>query len=369
MTGNFEQLVDRICDVVADLPGDVDTLVHQHVGAIAPLLYGTARDELVSAAIARLVGLDQLELLMAAPDIDEILVNRGGEVWIERNGRLIRSESLRRDALETILERILAPLGRRLDRSHPIVDARLDDGSRLCAVIAPVAVDGTALSIRRFHHRRLPLEAFGEPAVVEILRRAVADRANILISGGTSSGKTSLLGALLTTLNADERVVLIEDTTELQPPLQHLVRLEARPQSPDGPAAISLEQLVRTALRLRPDRLIVGEVRGAEVLALLQALNTGHDGSLSTCHANSPADALGRLEALVLQAAPTWPLAAIRSQMARSIDLVVQVARTGSSARHITHITALAPVDDTAVLAGRPVELIPIVEHGAVVGR
>ena len=218
MTTTFDELVDRICERVADLPGDIDVLVRQHVGVIAPLVHGTAREALVAAAIARLIGLDQLEVLMASPDIDEILVNRGGEVWVERNGRLLCVDPLRPEVLETILERILAPLGRRLDRSHPIVDARLDDGSRLCAVIAPIAVDGTALSIRRFHHRRLHLEAFGDPAVVDILRTAVDRRSNILISGGTSSGKTSLLGALLNTLDIHERVVLIEDTAELQPP-------------------------------------------------------------------------------------------------------------------------------------------------------
>ena len=230
--------------------------------------------------------------------------------------------------LAVVIERILAPLGRRLDRTTPIVDARLPDGSRVCAVIPPVSPDGACLSVRRFRDRSL--------AARRVRRRRRRRRARAAASPGaatsssaasTSSGKTSLLNATLGCCPPGERIVTIEDTVELLPAADHLVRLEARPPTPDGPSPITLEQLVRTALRLRPDRLVVGEVRGPEVLALVQALNTGHDGSWSTCHANSAVDALHRLETLVIQAAPTWPLVAVRQHLTRSIDVVVHVAR------------------------------------------
>ena len=209
-----------------------------------------------------------------------------------------------------MIERILAPLGRRLDRTTPIVDARLDDGTRVCAVVPPISVGGTILSLRRFRTEPLPLTAFGDGAVTEALGELVERRCNTVISGATSTGKTSLLSSLLGLTAPGERIVLLEDTAELAPLVEHLVRLEARPATNDGVAAISVEQLLHTALRLRPDRLVVGEVRGREVLGLVQALNTGHDGSWSTCHANSAHDALHRLETLVVQAAPAWPLRA-----------------------------------------------------------
>ena len=227
-----------------------------------------------------------------------------------------------------MLERVLAPLGRRLDRTNPIVDARLPDGSRVCAVIGPVAVDGAAVSIRRFRRhafRSLPSRRHGSSSCSP---RCCAPRCNVVVSGATSSGKTSLLASLLGLTDPGERIIVLEDTAELQPTNAHVVRLEARPATPDGIRPIPLDELVRTALRLRPDRLVVGEVRGNEVTGLVQAMNTGHDGSLATCHANGPIDALLRLETLVMQAAPSWPLAAIRAQLSRSIDVIVHVART-----------------------------------------
>jgi pilus assembly protein CpaF len=363
-----ERLIEQLCERLRSIPGDPEVVVPQHVTAVAPLLHGPARTALIDATIARLTGLDHLEMLLTDPSITEILVNHHTEIWVERHGALERAGNLPRTALPNILERILAPLGRRLDRTHPIVDARLADGSRLCAVIEPVAVGGTALSIRRFPKRNLGLEHFigdGEhtEGLGQLLMTLIAFRLNIIISGATSSGKTSLMTALLALLNENERLVLIEDTTEIPLDHAHLVRLETRVATPDGPPPIGLEQLVRTALRLRPDRLLVGEVRGTEAMALIQAMNTGHDGSISTCHANSAHDALIRLETMVLTAAPSWPLEAIRSQLRRSLDVVIHVARCADGSRTITEILAVDADGErplfSAEVSPTPAGLIP----------
>ena len=338
-------LIDELCRRVAEIPGDVDAVVRSHVRAVAPLADEAHQSRLASAAVARLAGLDALDALMADVDVDEILVNAGGEVWVERAGELHTAPPLPPSAIAIVLERVLSPLGRRLDRTNPIVDARLPDGSRICAVIGPVAVDGAAIAIRRFRRRPLPLAAFACPAVAELLTEVLQSRCNVVVSGATSSGKTSLLAALLGLTAPAERIVVLEDTAELQPANEHLVRLEARPSTPDGIRPILLDELVRTALRLRPDRLVVGEVRGNEVLGLVQAMNTGHDGSLATCHANGPVDALLRLETLVMQAAPSWPLPAIRAQLTRSIDVIVHVGRTASAARQIVDVVEVAVSD------------------------
>ena len=248
-----------------------------------------------------------------------------GVLFVSGHGRQLRPKDVERS--------VGAPIGRRLDLTTPIVDARLADGSRVCAVIGPVGVDGASLSIRRFARSARQLAAFTDPIGVKILIQIVERRCNVVVSGATSSGKTSLLAALIATLPAHERIVVLEDTAELPIGAQHVVRLEARPPAPDGPPAIDLNDLVRTALRLRPDRLVVGEIRGPEVLGLVQAMNTGHDGSFSTCHANGPHDALLRLESLILQAAPTWPLPAIRQQLARSLDVVVHISRSRSDGK------------------------------------
>jgi pilus assembly protein CpaF len=331
-------LLDELCRRATEVPGDVREVVHAHVPAVAPLLDEVRRAELATAAIARLAGLDVLDALLRDPDVDEVLVNRGGDVWVDRRGTLTAAPPLDPHAIAIVLERVLAPLGRRLDRSSPIVDARLPDGSRVCAVVDPVAVDGPALSIRRTRARQLPIDAFAGTDELSLLAEIVRARCNVLVVGATSSGKTSLLGALLASVDPRERIVLLEDTAELQPAVPHLVRLEARPATADGVRAISLEELVRTALRLRPDRLVVGEVRGAEVVGLVQAMNTGHDGSMSTCHANGTVDALWRLETLVMQASPAWPLVAIRAQLARSIDVIVAVARANGARRRVVEI-------------------------------
>jgi len=237
-----------------------------------------------------------------------------------------------------LIERIVSPLGLRVDRSSPMVDARLADGSRVNIIVPPLAIDGPCLTIRRFGARPVPLSAFGATDVVDLLLQAVIDRRNVLISGGTGAGKTTLLNAMAQGIRDNERVITIEDAAELRIAVKHVVRLEGRPANAEGVGRTTLRELVRNALRMRPDRIILGEVRGAEALDMLQAMNTGHEGSLSTCHANSPLDALARIETMVLMADVDLPLAAIRQQIASSIDVVVQIRRFPDGARRITEV-------------------------------
>lgn len=341
-----DRLVDRVCERAAGIRGDVVAVVTAEVDRLAPLATPAERAAAIAAAVARLDGLDVLDHVVRDPDVDEVMVNRGREVWIDRQGALTRLADLQHGAVEVVLERVLAPIGKRLDRTSPIVDARLPDGARLCAVVEPVALDGTSLSIRRHRRHRIGLDAIARPAVAELLRQIVGRRANVLVTGATSTGKTTLLGALADEAADGERLIVIEDTCELVlGDDRHVVRLEARPAGVDGVAPVPVAQLVRTALRLRPDRLIVGEFRGAEVLAVVEALNTGHDGSLSTCHANSAVDGLRRVETLVMQAAPSWPLAAIRRQVTRSIDTVIHLERSPDGTRRVADVVEVVEGD------------------------
>jgi len=355
-----ERLVRALCAAVELEPGNAEAAVRAQLKRLAPLAGPEAAERLVRAAVARLDGLGALDALVADPTVDEVLVNSGGSdaehpVWVERDGRLERRGSIGPAELAVVIERILAPLGRRLDRTAPIVDARLADGTRVCAVVPPIAIGGTCLSLRRFRREPLPLAAFASATQQALLVELVHRRCNVVVSGATSSGKTSLLSSLLGLVAAGERVVTLEDTAELAPAIDHVVRLEARPANADGSTAITLERLLHTALRLRPDRLVVGEVRGPEVLGLVQALNTGHDGSLSTVHANSALDALHRLETLVVQTAPSWPLAAVRAHLARCVDAVVHVERSAGGARRVAEVAEihpqLTPAGDLAVAA------------------
>lgn len=338
-----ERLVDALCLAAEHESGAADDAVRRHIRRIAPLATPDAADALVRAAVARLDGLGALDALVADDDVDEVLVNPGGDVWVERHGRTAAVGHLAPGDLAVVIERILSPLGRRLDRTSPIVDARLADGSRVCAVLPPVAVGGACLALRRFRRTPLPVDAFAPPAVAAVLTEVISRRLNVVVSGATSSGKTSLLAALMGLTSPGERLVVLEDTAELVADVEHIVRLEVRPPTSDGVEAITLEHLLRTALRLRPDRLVVGEVRGAEVLGLVQALNTGHDGSLSTCHANSAVDALHRLETLVVQAAPQWPMIAVRRHLARCVDAVVHLERSTDAARRVVEIVEVQP--------------------------
>lgn len=346
-------LVDTICERAAVIAGDVRQVVEHEVDRLAPLATSAERARLVRRSVSRLDGLDVLDDVMRDPSVDEVMVNAGREVYVDRQGAITRLADLGPGTVEVILERVLAPLGKRLDRTSPIIDARLPDGARLCAVVAPVALDGTTLSIRRHRSRRVPIGRFAPPPVVDLLRELIEGRANILITGATSSGKTTLLAALTELVPRAERLVLIEDTSELVLGAEHhVVRLEARPPGVDGVAPVDVGRLVRTALRLRPDRLLIGEFRGAEAVAVVEALNTGHDGSLSTCHANSAVDGLRRLETLVMQAAPSWPLPAIRRQVSRSLDAVIHVGRVPDGTRSIVEVIEVVESDDEPM--GRP---------------
>jgi pilus assembly protein CpaF len=309
-----------------------------------PLLAATRYDALLEELTHEVTGLGPLEPLLADATVTEVMINGPGRAYVERAGRL-EAVALELDAagIVHLVERVVAPLGLRLDRSSPMVDARLPDGSRLHAVIPPLAVDGPCVTIRRFGARAVALDEFGvDGAAATFLRWTVAAGWNLLLAGATSAGKTTLLNALSQSIPHAERVVTIEETAELRLAQPHVVRLEARPPNAEGAGGVSVRALVRAALRMRPDRLVVGEVRAGEALDMLQALNTGHDGSMCTIHANGPVDALARLETLVLLADSGLPLDAVRAQVASSIDAVVFVARGRGGERRVE---AIAEVD------------------------
>jgi len=309
------------------------------------VLSGDRRERIVDLILRDTVGLGPLEELLADREVEELMVNGHDRVYVERRGRIERSD-VRFESdqqLRDTIERILAPVGRRVDELSPMADARLADGSRVNVVIPPLAVDGPALSVRRFTAARPePDELVASGTLTEELRALLADavtaRRSILVSGGTGSGKTTLLNALSAWIGPDERVVTIEDAAELRLRQAHVVRLESRPASVEGRGEVTIRDLLRNALRMRPDRIVIGEVRGAEALDLLTALNTGHDGALSTVHANSPADALRRVETLALMAGIGLPHEAIREQLARGVDLVVHMARGDGGARLVNEV-------------------------------
>ena len=305
----------------------------------APLAARVDVDEAVRVVLSATAGLGALEPFLGDGDVTEVMVNGPGPVWIERGGRVERTDVVVDEAaIAQLIERVVAPLGLRADRGSPCVDARLPDGSRVHVVMPPLAVDGPCLTIRRFSARALSLDHFCPPQVAALLRQAVAERRNVLISGATSSGKTTLLNALAAEVPGGQRIVTVEEAAELRLPQEHVVRLEARPPNAEGAGEVRVRELVRNALRMRPDRLVVGEARGGEAFDLLQAMNTGHDGSFSTLHANSPADALRRMETMALLADVGLPLAAVRQQLASAVDVVVQVARRPGGRRAVVEV-------------------------------
>ncbi|MCE5361148.1 MAG: Flp pilus assembly complex ATPase component TadA [Acidithiobacillus sp.] len=314
------------------------------------------RERLIKEVVDEAVGLGPLEDLLADESVTEIMVNRYDEVFIERRGRLEPAPAVfsSEQAVRHIIDRIVAPIGRRIDESSPLVDARLHDGSRVNAVIPPVALKGANITIRKFSKKRLQMEdliGFGsvEPRMAEFLRVAVEQRKNIIISGGTGSGKTTLLNVLSNYIPANERVVTIEDAAELKLYQPNLVSMEARPANVEGKGAIPIRELVRNALRMRPDRIVVGECRGGEALDMLQAMNTGHDGSLTTAHANSPRDMLSRMEVMVMMAGMELPLAAIREQIASAIDIIVQITRFSCGSRKLTAIVEVTGTESGVI--------------------
>ena len=320
---------------------------------------GIARDDketLVSDLTDDIVGHGPLEKVLADETVTEVMVNGPFDVWIERKGRLYETDVKFNDEshLRRIINKIVAQVGRRIDESSPMVDARLPDGSRVNAIIPPLSLSGPLVTIRKFGKNRFTLEDMARlgsltPDSIDFLRRCVSAELNILVSGGTGTGKTTLLNALSTTIPNDDRIVTIEDAAELRLNQRHVLRLEGRPKNIEGEGEIPIRALVRNALRMRPDRIIVGEVRGAEALDMLQAMNTGHDGSLSTVHANSPRDALSRVETMVLMAGYDLPVRAIRTQIASALELIVHLERLQDGSRRVTAITEVQRMESDVI--------------------
>ncbi|ALV42659.1 pilus assembly protein CpaF [Pseudarthrobacter sulfonivorans] len=314
------------------------------------------RRRLIREIADEVMGFGPLQRLLEDPSVTEIMVNRFDQIYIERNGHLslTGSQFSSDDHLRKVIERIVSKVGRRIDESSPLVDARLEDGSRVNAIIPPLAVNGPSLTIRKFSHVPLTVRNLIEwgsitVEMAELLSACVKARLNIIVSGGTGTGKTTLLNVLSSFIPEDDRIVTIEDAVELQLQQEHVVRLESRPPNIEGKGAIGIRELVRNSLRMRPDRIIVGEVRSGESLDMLQAMNTGHDGSLSTVHANSPRDAVARLETLVLMAGMDLPLRAIREQVSSAVDLIIQVTRLRDGSRRVTHVTEVQGMEGDIV--------------------
>ncbi|XYH94739.1 ATPase, T2SS/T4P/T4SS family [Sorangium sp. So ce1128] len=319
------------------------------------------RDTLLGELVDEALGLGPLERLLADPTVSEIMVIDPSTIYVEQRGRLVRSDARFTDdeRVRAVIERIVTPLGRRIDESSPLVDARLKDGSRVNAVIKPLALRGSCITIRKFSKAPLGLEdliSFGAltPQMGRFIARCVIARKNIVISGGTGSGKTTLLNVISASIPPDERIVTIEDAAELQLQQPHVVSLETRPANMEGRGEYTIRDLVKNALRMRPDRIVVGECRGAEALDMLQAMNTGHDGSMTTTHANSPKEAIARLETLVLTGGVDLPSRAIREQIASSIHVVVQQTRFADGTRRICDISEIVGIEDDGQVALRP---------------
>lgn len=358
------KLVDKL-DLarVGDLKGDTlkreIRLVVEHLcDAEDTLLNRQERERIVEEVIDEVLGLGPLELILKDPTVSDILINGPKNIYIERGGQMEKSDVEFRDGkhLLQIIDRIVSKVGRRIDETSPMVDARLEDGSRVNAIIPPLALDGAAVSIRRFGSNPLRLEdllnfkAF-TPEMVMLLEGCIKARCNIIIAGGTGSGKTTLLNTLSSFIGQEDRIVTIEDAAELQLQQDHIVRLETRPANIEGNGAITATDLVKNALRMRPERIIIGECRGGETLDMLQAMNTGHDGSMTTIHANTPRDAVARLETLVMMSGFELPVKAIRQQVSGAVDILIQANRLQGGPRRITAITEIVGMEqDTIVM-------------------
>jgi pilus assembly protein CpaF len=332
------------------------------------IIAAAEREALVQAVVDETLGLGPLERLFRDPEVTEVMVNGPHAVFVERRGLIEAADVRFADGAHVlhVIDRILSPLGRRVDEGSPMVDARLPDGSRVNAIIPPLALDGPVLTVRRFRAEALTGEDLVElgtltAEMLDLARDAVRARRNVLVTGGTGTGKTTTLAALASAIPPAERVVTIEDAAELRLPLPHVVRLESRPPSLEGSGAVPIRSLVRNALRMRPDRIVVGEVRGGEALDLLQALSTGHEGSLSTVHASSPPDAIRRLTTLALMGDIDLPYRAVADQVANAVDLVVHQARLADGARRVVEIAAVTPSADG-------VEIAPLVRWSAGTG-
>lgn len=356
----LEQLEVRRIDAMKmredELRSNVRALISEIIKAEPEIPNSISKDELSQQLLDEAIGLGPLEPLLKDDSVTEVMVNRFDEIWIERSGRLeSTSVSFTSDvAALGAIERIVTPLGRRIDESSPMVDARLKDGSRVNAIIPPLAIRGPSITIRKFPKNRMGAEgmiARGSISeqMVEFLRLAVENKLNIVVSGGTGTGKTTLLNMMSNFIPDSERIVTIEDAAELSLKQPNLVSLEARPANIEGKGAVSIRDLVKNSLRMRPDRIVVGECRGGEALDMLQAMNTGHDGSLTTLHANAPRDAIARMEVLVTMAGMNIPVSAIREQIASAIHLIVQLTRFPCGSRKVTQVTEVSGCTDGVV--------------------
>ncbi len=315
------------------------------------------RAEVVRRVLDELIGLGPLARLMREPDVGDILVNGPHEVWLDRGGRLEASPVVFRDDdhLLQVIERAVSRVGRRIDETNPMVDARLPDGSRLNAIIPPLSLKGPALSVRRFSATPLTVERLLEykaltPEMVALFEAAVRGRLNVIVSGGTGSGKTTLLNALSRYIPDGERVITIEDAAELRLQQRHVLPLETRPANIDGRNGVSIRDLMRNSLRMRPDRILVGECRGSEALDMLQAMNTGHEGSMTTLHANTPRDALTRLETMLMMAGLEMPLKALRRQIASAVNVIIQAERLAGGPRRVTAVTEVVGMEGDVIV-------------------
>lgn len=357
------KLVDKLdLSRVSDLEGEtlrreIRLVVERLCDTENPLLNRMERERLIDEVLDETFGFGPLEVLLKDPTISDILINGPKRIFVERRGKMEKTDVTFRDNehLLQIIDRIVSKVGRRVDETSPMVDARLPDGSRVNAIIPPLALDGASVSIRRFGSNPLKLEdllnykAF-TPEMAMLMEACIKARLNIVISGGTGCGKTTLLNTLSAFIPHDERVITIEDAAELQLQQEHVVRLETRPPNIEGKGAVLTRDLVRNALRMRPERIIIGECRGAEALDMLQAMNTGHAGSMTTCHANAPRDAQARLETMIMMAGMELPIKAMRQQISSAVDLIIQANRLQGGPRKVTHITEVMGMEQDMII-------------------
>ncbi len=351
----------------------IEPFFNKAIAEAGLVLSRTERNQLFEMIVAEILGFGPIQPLLDDDSVTEIMVNGPSRVYVERGGKLVQVNIKFQDNnhVQRIIERILAPLGRRVDESSPMVDARLPDGSRVNAIIPPLAIDGPSITIRKFSKAPLTVEdliRFGSftEEFAQFIEAAVISRLNIIVSGGTGSGKTTLLNVLSSFIPADDRIITIEDSAELQLRQEHVVRLETRPPNIEGRGEVSIRDLVINSLRMRPDRLVIGECRGGEALDMLQAMNTGHDGSMSTAHSNSPRDTLTRLETMVLMAGMELPLRAIRQQIASAVDIIVHIERMRDGSRRVVYCTEVLGMEGETIVTQ---DIFHFVEEGFQDGR